>query len=344
MRKNLCDIDREALLQRLHELVRIERETTLELIDHLRETERRMLYAELGYGSLFEFAVRHLGLSEGSAHRRISAMRLARDLPEARKKIESGELSLSNAARLQVAFRAQAVAQGSPVGAERKRELLTKACGRSQRECELTLAAELPQAAAARAERVRPVAQDRVELTIALSVDHLEKLDRLRGLLAHALGGENSYASLLERLADRELERLGRRVGAARPAIEPEHSSAEAKIRSVPHPAAESAPHPAAESAHSPAAMHLERSPSGRASLPARIRRLVWSRAAGRCEFPGCESRHRLEVDHCRPVALGGDDASDNLRLLCRAHNIYEARRILGTRAMERHVPVLRRS
>jgi len=71
-------ITNEWLLAKTKALVQEERRITLELIECLEIISSRTLYADLGYGSLFEFCTRHLGLSEGSAHRRISAMRLAR--------------------------------------------------------------------------------------------------------------------------------------------------------------------------------------------------------------------------------------------------------------------------
>ncbi|WP_397427890.1 HNH endonuclease [Pseudolysinimonas sp.] len=43
-----------------------------------------------------------------------------------------------------------------------------------------------------------------------------------------------------------------------------------------------------------------------------------------------CLSRQFLELDHVKPRALGGGDEASNLRLLCRAHNDSERRRLLG--------------
>src|SRR5262249_1098419 len=43
-----------------------------------------------------------------------------------------------------------------------------------------------------------------------------------------------------------------------------------------------------------------------------------------------CNSRTLLELDHIDPVARGGTASEGNLRLRCRAHNQYEAERILG--------------
>ena len=77
--KYLFDSD---LLNQTRLLVAREREVTTELLWHLREVEHRRLYAEKGYSSLFDYVRRGLGYAEGSADRRISAMRLLKDLPE----------------------------------------------------------------------------------------------------------------------------------------------------------------------------------------------------------------------------------------------------------------------
>lgn len=73
----------------------------------------------------------------------------------------------------------------------------------------------------------------------------------------------------------------------------------------------------------------------GGARIPAEVRRAVWRRDGGRCRYVGstgtrCESRVFLELDHIWPRAMGGRDVETNLRLLCRAHNDAERRRILG--------------
>lgn len=76
-------------------------------------------------------------------------------------------------------------------------------------------------------------------------------------------------------------------------------------------------------------------SSSRRRAIPAATRREVWSRDGLRCQFPidgggVCGSRRRLELDHLLPIALGGLDTADNLRVVCRAHNLAAARAELG--------------
>jgi hypothetical protein len=78
-------------------------------------------------------------------------------------------------------------------------------------------------------------------------------------------------------------------------------------------------------------------------------RKQVIRAGEGRCSYRSpitgkvCGSRVRIERDHVRPRAMGGDDSPDNLRLLCRTHNQFMSERILGkekaTRWRRRKLP-----
>jgi hypothetical protein len=177
------------------------------LIEHLEEIQVRMLYAELGYASLWEFAIQELGLSEGSDQRRIQAMRLMHDVPEAKQALEAGRLTLSNAAKLQ-SFRQAEKKRGQNHDGE---ELVARVSGLSQRECERALFEISPEALPRERERVVSALDER-ELKIVVSADVYEKLQRIRGLWAHAMP-EASYAELLARMAEETLERLERARG-----------------------------------------------------------------------------------------------------------------------------------
>ena len=98
--------DRE-LLRETSNLVRHERHLQGAIIDHLAEIEARGLYLERGFSSLFDYAVRELGYSDAAAARRIGAMRLCADQPDAREGLRDGSLTLSAAAELQWAFHRQ---------------------------------------------------------------------------------------------------------------------------------------------------------------------------------------------------------------------------------------------
>ncbi len=93
------------LLKNTKDLVRDERHLLSQILKNLKEVERRKLFSDLGYKSLFEYAVKELGYSEGQAGRRIQAMRLINEIPEIEEKIENGSLSLSNISQAQSFFR-----------------------------------------------------------------------------------------------------------------------------------------------------------------------------------------------------------------------------------------------
>ena len=83
------------------------------------------------------------------------------------------------------------------------------------------------------------------------------------------------------------------------------------------------------------------RAPADRATVPARVKREVYARDDGRCTFVGanghrCGEQGFLEFDHVTPVARGGKGSAANTRLLCRGHNVHEAKRVLGGALIER--------
>ena len=98
---SLESLSKQELLTRAGTLVAEERRITAEIICALREIERRRIYLEMGFGSMFDLLTRHFKYSPGAADRRISAMRLSRDVPDVAKSIESGKLSLSTASQVQ---------------------------------------------------------------------------------------------------------------------------------------------------------------------------------------------------------------------------------------------------
>jgi 5-methylcytosine-specific restriction endonuclease McrA len=40
-----------------------------------------------------------------------------------------------------------------------------------------------------------------------------------------------------------------------------------------------------------------------------------------------CDGVYQLQIDHKIPLALGGSNNPSNLRVLCRTHNLLEARK-----------------
>lgn len=67
-------------------------------------------------------------------------------------------------------------------------------------------------------------------------------------------------------------------------------------------------------------------------TVPAHVRTALVARDRG-CVVPGCEARHRLEIDHIVPLAEGGPTALANLARLCGWHHhlkTYRGYRLSG--------------
>ncbi len=78
----------------------LERSAITHLLHHINEVDRRKLYCDWKYTSLFDWTVRELGLCEGSAQLRIVAARSLIEMPELEEKIQSGALTLTNIAQV----------------------------------------------------------------------------------------------------------------------------------------------------------------------------------------------------------------------------------------------------
>jgi 5-methylcytosine-specific restriction endonuclease McrA len=83
--------------------------------------------------------------------------------------------------------------------------------------------------------------------------------------------------------------------------------------------------------------------PSRTNHIPAHVRRAVWLRAGGRCEWvlesgERCDCTRMLEYDHIVALALGGMSTLENVRLACRPHNLA-ARQVFGDALMDRYAP-----
>ena len=232
--------DRE-LLRETSNLVRHERHLQGAIIDHLAEIEARGLYLQRGFSSLFDYAVRELGYSDAAAARRIGAMRLCADQPDAREGLRDGSLTLSAAAELQWAFDRQrrrgsisGTAAIAPVGtaaqndpapdsapavpvppaepepplvldAVGRRQLVEEAAGKSARQVRRMLA-DLDPELAPPADRVRPLGDGRYELKATIDAECQQGLEQLRGLLSH-VDPRMTLGQLVGRVVQEALDR-----------------------------------------------------------------------------------------------------------------------------------------
>ena len=327
----------------------------------LADFDRKKLWRELGHASLFYYLHRELRLSKGAAQNRKTAAELIQAFPEVEAALRAGELCLSTVNEL-----------ARVLTPENRAEVLPRFFGLSRREAEAVavslrpaevvptrdvITAIRPAAPALRAatahsappaaspesptlrvhpdepqpvvvhpdEPTAPVVvavpipppappppRESVELLdaelarlhVTVTRRFLEKLEAAKDALGHACPG-GSAAEILERGLDLVLAQHAKRQGLVE------------KPRK-------------------------DRRGSRSDTIPAEVKREVWRRAGGQCEWrfesgERCGCRRRLEYDHIEPLALGGASTIDNVRLACRPHNLLSARQVFGDAVMDRY-------
>ncbi|MCC6972219.1 MAG: HNH endonuclease, partial [Phycisphaerales bacterium] len=285
----------------------------------------RKLHLRAGYSSLRDWCVDVLGLSEDAAYKRIQAARAARRVPAILPLLASGELTLS------------AVVSLAPVITPRNaRELLAAAARKTKRQIQSLVAERFPQADLP--ERVRriatqcslvpepvapcdactpapsveplapptppaprgrttPLALGRIGWQLTVDAETQSLFEELKSLLAHVVP-TGDMASVIKRALVIALAQERRRKFATG-----------VKCRTKP-------------------TIRADR------TIPDAVKQAVIARDGEYCSYVGdggrrCGSRWRLELDHVVPVALGGPTSVENLRVLCRRHNQFEAERLL---------------
>jgi 5-methylcytosine-specific restriction endonuclease McrA len=130
---HIASLDDRELVARISGLVARERSATAALVAHLAEMDRRKLYLELGYSSLFTYCTQALHFSEQGAYKRMEAARAARRFPLLLARLAEGALHLS------------AVVLLAPVlSKENHRALIDEARHKSKREVEVIVARVRP--------------------------------------------------------------------------------------------------------------------------------------------------------------------------------------------------------
>lgn len=54
------------------------------------------------------------------------------------------------------------------------------------------------------------------------------------------------------------------------------------------------------------------------------LRRFLLKKANYKCQYPGCNQSHYLQIDHIHPVRWGGGSKQENLQVLCASHNQFK--------------------
>ena len=330
-----------ALTARLADLLVREHGALADFLLTLADFDRRRLWVELGYSGLFMFLHRELGLSKGAAYYRKVAAELIQRVPEIVEPLRDGRLCVTSIAELAKVLTPEnhrevlprffhrskreameVTAELRPDPAPPKRDVVTKVCtAPAPTATELRLPPSsgflenLPDANCAFETRVLmpqpresrdvavPLTADIRRFHVSVSPRFLKKLEEARAALSHSRPNATNE-EILEAGLDLVLAQHAKRKGVVE------------NPRKAPPPAKPD-------------------------HLPAHVKRAVWARDGGRCQWPlasggVCGSTHRVQFDHIIPRARGGPSTIENVRLACVQHNDLAARQAFGNAWMDR--------
>jgi 5-methylcytosine-specific restriction endonuclease McrA len=342
--KSYTHLADSSLLGELDTLDATDRGTTADLLGAIGEVDARKLYLPEGHPSMFVYCVNARKYSEDVAYKRIRAARAARRFPDIFVGIEQGRLNLSGVVLL-APHLTEATAE----------ELLSGAAHKTNAEIERMLAERFPRPDLPT--RLAPMTVDSPPATeppsaeiTQLAVRPVEPATQLlavRPVESSAPGGMDVPRAKVTPLAP---GRIGWQFTTGQGTQDLFREVQDLLGHDVPPGDVEAVlnfalragkekleRHKFAATGH-PRAGH-RRSPSDSRYIPAEVRRAVLQRDGRRCTFTSetghrCTERKGLEFDHMDPYAQDGTSTVSNVRLLCRAHNQYEAERAFGDEFM----------
>jgi hypothetical protein len=287
-------LENPELLERLSAVAARGRESTVALVAHLAELDRRELHLRQGYASLFVYCRDALALSEHDAFRLVAAARTVRRFPEILEMLADGSLNLTGVKLL-----------APCLTADNHRQILSLARGKRRAQVEEIVALLTPEPDAPFAIQrllspaIAPLAADRYRVQLTVASATVEKLRLARDMLRHvnpcgddAAVFENALNALLSELAKKKFAAADR-----------------------PRPPRGTAPF----SRHVPAEVKRE-------VWLRDLGRCAFVGEGGR----RCEERAFLEFHHVHPYAAGGAAVTANIQLRCRRHNDFESRAYFG--------------
>ncbi|MCB9581290.1 MAG: hypothetical protein H6717_29945 [Polyangiaceae bacterium] len=283
------------------------RKAIAHLVAHLAEIDRRELVYDEGYSSMYDFCVRGLGMSEGTAYRSIAGARAARSFPVVLTLLASGDLHLSGLSLL-----APRLTQ------ENHSALLEEAAGKTSAGIRVVLARWFPKPdvpdrvkpSAGKGSRagVEPLSEGRFEVHFSASESLKAKLEHAQNLMSHV-------SRELEVVVERALDALIRELEKKRWGKTDKPRRSRGTKPGEPGRAARR------EVYERDGAQCCFVSESG-------VR---------------CTATAFLQYDHIEATGIGGGDGASNGRVYCRSHNLNAAKKTFGREYVEEKIRLRQR-
>ena len=348
---NLKVITNKELHEKLKMFCAQENKLNQDILAHLVEVDRRKLFLEMAYPSLFEYLTTGIGFSAASAQRRIDAARLMRQIPEVAEQLNSGAVSMVQLGKIQAAGRLLKK-RGSIVTVENKKTLLNAIQNKSVRETELIIAQtfDLP---VVTLEKSVLQKDESVRMEITFTKEEMEKIKSAKALLSHSLGDGN-LKDLFLYLADKVILQKTKVTAQKAESRDQDFNEADRRLRAS-KPNKLASVRKSVVTKRVPALVGKNLDPNSKDSVtsnvsgfketdfriggnstaiaktsfvPVNLKKFIFQRDKC-CQYREphsgrkCGSHYFLEVDHIQPKWSGGSDRVENLRLLCGSHNKY---------------------
>jgi len=288
----------EELISGFKDLIFDEREKLLLQLQHLAELDRRKLFFH--YPSLRSYLVSEHGMEEWQAERKTRAARLLIRFPRLEMQIQSGKMNLT------LLELAQGCAHREKLSDTDLSDLFEKISGMSTRAAKREIAVLYPESMVIPRDRIHPLNEELSEIRFVANQELLEKLDEIRGLLAHSHPGV-TFAELIDLLATEYRERH-----------HPEEKAKRAEAR-------QHSKQNQSETVDKPTA-HFSNTEEKRTASAALVNELT--RTEGyQCSYVDpvtgkpCLSKYGLQIDHKKAWSCGGKTKLSNLRYLCQNHH-----------------------
>jgi hypothetical protein len=321
------------LNSKIKNLVNDERKLTQMILEHIAEIDRRKMYLKMAHPSLFDYLTKELNYSAGAAQRRIDAARMFQKVPEVAQKIENGRLNLAQISKVQQMCRQIKKESGKAVPTHIQKNVLSKIENLNSAQTDLLLAQEFQLEIKAQAKtHIQRDESTRIEVTF--SKEEMAIITSVQALLSHKTGGglretfvqlakdilkKNSSSNIPNQIKSQSnLEIENNVIGKHK--AKTQESTATVALTVI----EESQPALTVENSLKPSypIKTIQK------SVTPRLRKEILNRDQF-CQFTNpntgkvCGARHYLEVDHIVPQFVGGDNTPENLRALCKNHNIY---------------------